>query len=63
MWYGKVSAKLKTSRGRGVVTSFILFSDVRDEVDYEFVGVDLETAQTNYYYQGVTNCKLLMPAV
>ncbi|KAH6612247.1 concanavalin A-like lectin/glucanase domain-containing protein [Chaetomium sp. MPI-SDFR-AT-0129] len=53
MWYGNVKARLKTSRGRGVVTAFILFSDVKDEIDYEFVGVDLQTAQTNYYFQGI----------
>lgn len=55
MWYGKVSATLKTSRGAGVVTAFILMSDVRDEIDFEFVGTDLTTAQTNYYFQGITN--------
>ncbi|KAL7815577.1 glycoside hydrolase [Trichoderma gracile] len=53
MWYGNVKAKFKTSRGRGVVTAFILLSDVKDEIDYEFVGVDLETAQTNWYFQGI----------
>lgn len=57
MWYGNVKAKFKTSRGAGVVTAFILLSDVKDEIDYEFVGVDLQTAQTNYYHQGITNCK------
>ncbi|KAL2261303.1 hypothetical protein VTK26DRAFT_4445 [Humicola hyalothermophila] len=55
MWYGNVKAKLKTSRGAGVVTAFILYSDVKDEIDFEWVGVDLETSQTNYYFQGVTN--------
>ncbi|WEW58918.1 putative glycosidase CRH2 [Emydomyces testavorans] len=55
MWYGKASAKLKTSRGRGVVTAFILLSDVKDEIDFEFIGVDLNTAQTNYYFQGITD--------
>jgi beta-glucanase (GH16 family) len=55
MWYGDVKARMKTSRGRGVVTAFILFSDVKDEIDYEWVGVDLETAQTNFYYQGIPN--------
>lgn len=57
MWYGNVKARMKTSRGRGVVTAFILFSDVKDEIDYEWVGVDLNTAQTNFYFQGITNCK------
>lgn len=55
MWYGNVQATFKTSRGAGVVTAFILLSDVKDEIDYEFVGVDLEDAQTNYYFQGIPN--------
>jgi len=55
MWYGNVKAKFKTSRGAGVVTAFILLSDVKDEIDYEFVGTELETAQTNFYWQGVPN--------
>jgi hypothetical protein len=61
MWYGKVSAKLKTSRGAGVVTAFILLSDVKDEIDYEFVGTELDIAQTNYYFQGIPNCKFISP--
>jgi len=55
MWYGNVKAKFKTSRGKGVVTAFILLSDVKDEIDYEFVGSGLGDAQTNYYFQGITN--------
>jgi beta-glucanase (GH16 family) len=57
VWYGKITASMRTSRGAGVVTAFILLSDVKDEIDFEFVGVDLQTAQTNYYSQGVTDCK------
>ncbi|KAJ5130995.1 Glycoside hydrolase family 16 CRH1 predicted [Penicillium bovifimosum] len=53
IWYGKVSGKIKSSRGKGVVTAFILLSDVKDEIDYEFVGADLTAVQTNYYWQGV----------
>ncbi|PNS13920.1 hypothetical protein CAC42_1411 [Sphaceloma murrayae] len=55
MWYGSVSADVTTSQGAGVVTAFILMSDVKDEIDFEWVGVDLENAQSNYYYQGITN--------
>ncbi|KAF2090008.1 glycoside hydrolase family 16 protein, partial [Saccharata proteae CBS 121410] len=55
VWYGKISAKLRTSQGAGVVTAFIMMSDVRDEIDFEFVGVDTAHAQSNYYSQGVTN--------
>jgi beta-glucanase (GH16 family) len=56
VWYGSISATMKTSRGAGVVSAFILLSDVKDEIDYEFIGVELETAQTNYYFQGITDC-------
>ena len=57
VWYGKVSAQLKTARGSGVVSAFILLSDNKDEIDFEFIGTDLQTAQSNFYWQGVTNCK------
>ena len=57
VWYGKVSATMKTSRGAGVVSAFVLFSDVQDEIDFEFVGTDLNTAQSNFYWQGVTDCE------
>jgi beta-glucanase (GH16 family) len=61
VWYGKVSAKLKTSRTAGVVTAFILLSDVKDEIDYEFVGTELTTAQTNFYFQGILDCEYPAP--
>lgn len=57
VWYGKISATMKTSRGAGVVSAFILLSDVKDEIDFEFIGTDLGTAQSNFYFQGITNCK------
>ncbi|EAU29771.1 conserved hypothetical protein [Aspergillus terreus NIH2624] len=53
LWYGKITAKVKSSRGAGVVTGFILLGDTKDEIDYEFVGADLANVQTNYYFQGV----------
>lgn len=53
LWYGNVKAKVKTGRGAGVVTAFILLSDVKDEIDYEWVGTELDIAQTNYYFQGI----------
>lgn len=53
VWYGKVSVQMKTARGAGVVTAFVLMSDVKDEIDVEFIGVDLYTAQTNYFFQGI----------
>lgn len=59
VWYGKISAKIKSSRGKGVVTAFILLSDTKDEVDFEFVGADLSNVQTNYYFQGILDCMLM----
>lgn len=61
MWYGNVKARLKTSRGAGVVSAFILLSDVKDEIDFEFIGVDLNTAQTNFYFQALPICKTQPP--
>lgn len=61
VWYGKTSAKFTTGAGAGVVTAFILLGDSKDEIDFEFVGVELTTAQTNFYSQGVTNCKFYSP--
>ncbi|QLQ79116.1 hypothetical protein HG537_0B04640 [Torulaspora globosa] len=55
MWYGKVSARLKSSHLGGVVSSFILFSNVQDEIDFEYVGADLKTVQSNFYFEGILN--------
>ncbi|PTU25082.1 hypothetical protein P175DRAFT_0426202 [Aspergillus ochraceoroseus IBT 24754] len=55
VWYGKITAKAKSSRGQGVVSSFILLSDTKDEIDYEWVGANLNQVQTNFYFQGVLN--------
>lgn len=55
LWYGKVGATLKSSRDKGVVTAFITFSDVKDEIDFEFVGYDLTHPQSNFYALGITN--------
>ncbi|KAF2657011.1 glycoside hydrolase family 16 protein [Lophiostoma macrostomum CBS 122681] len=54
VWYGNICAKLTTSQGKGVVTAFIMMSDVKDEIDFEFVGADIQNAQSNFYSQGVT---------
>ena len=63
VWYGKVSAQMKSSRGQGVVSAFILLSDVKDEIDFEFVGKDLQSAESNYYFQGITDCESTLPTV
>lgn len=55
VWYGKISAHLKTSHLQGVITAFILFSNAQDEIDYEFIGSELDLVESNYYYQAVLN--------
>lgn len=55
LWYGKVGATIKSSRDDGVVTAFITFSDVEDEIDFEFVGYNLTNPQTNFYAMGILN--------
>ncbi|CAI4642825.1 ADM_collapsed_G0038060.mRNA.1.CDS.1 [Saccharomyces cerevisiae] len=50
--YGKASVRMKTARSRGVVTAFDLTSAIGDEIDFEWLGGDLMTAQSNYYSQG-----------
>jgi len=54
VWYGKICSKISSAQGKGVVTAFILMSDVKDEIDYEWVGVDTANVQSNFYSQGVT---------
>lgn len=57
VWYGKICATMSTSQGQGVVTAFIMMSDVKDEIDFEFIGNDINNAQSNWYSQGVTDYK------
>jgi beta-glucanase (GH16 family) len=61
VWYGNIKATMKTARGAGVVTAFILMSDVKDEVDFEWLGHKLGRTETNYYWQGVKKCKYQVP--
>lgn len=61
VWYGKVTANLTSSRGAGIVSAFILLSDVKDEIDFEFIGADLTNVQSNFYYQGITECMWVHP--
>lgn len=53
IWYGNVKMKFKTSHNAGVVSAAILFSQVEDEIDFEWVGSELDTTETNFYYEGI----------
>ncbi|ORY88625.1 concanavalin A-like lectin/glucanase domain-containing protein, partial [Leucosporidium creatinivorum] len=49
--YGNISAKIKSSPELGLVTSFILLSGTKDEIDWEFTN-NLTSAGSAYFYQG-----------
>ncbi|KAK4056085.1 putative glycosidase CRH2 [Microbotryomycetes sp. JL221] len=51
IWYGNVTARIKSSVEPGVVTSFSLISGVQDEIVWEFTGA-IDTASTNYFRRG-----------
>jgi len=53
VYYGTITARLKTGRWDGVVTAFITMSDIRDEIDWEWPGSNTTTAQSNFFWQGV----------
>ena len=55
VWYGKIATTMTTSKGPGVVTAFIMMSDVKDEIDFEFIGSDTQHVQSNFYWQGTLN--------
>ncbi|KAH9860996.1 hypothetical protein IAQ61_010732, partial [Plenodomus lingam] len=61
VWYGKICSKLSTAQGKGVVTAFILMSDVKDEIDFEWVGVDTGHVQSNFYSQDTNGKNLTVP--
>ncbi|GMM49188.1 hypothetical protein DASB73_001460 [Starmerella bacillaris] len=62
LWYGKVTIRMKTAGTTGIVSDFILLSGVKDEIDYEFVGYNLTSAQTNYYWQGILDYENMIGA-
>ncbi|RHZ83693.1 hypothetical protein Glove_88g5 [Diversispora epigaea] len=58
MLYGTVSARIKSgSSSLGVVSSFVISNNtaltIGDEIDLEWVGLNPNEVQTNYYWHGV----------
>ncbi|KAI0217432.1 putative glycosidase CRH2 [Massospora cicadina] len=51
--YGNLVARMKSSRVGGIVSAFVLMSSQKDEIDWEWVGKDEYSSQTNYYVKGV----------
>ncbi|KAG2171800.1 hypothetical protein INT43_008180 [Umbelopsis isabellina] len=50
MQYGSVEAKIMAAPVGGIVTAFIYMAPGKDEIDYEWVGDQVQTA---YYYRGI----------
>ena len=52
--FGKVEVELKAANGTGIVSSVVLLSDDKDEIDIELLGGDKTQFQTNYFSKGNT---------
>ncbi|CZT00101.1 related to cell wall protein (putative glycosidase) [Rhynchosporium agropyri] len=52
--FGKVSVTMKAAPGTGVISSFILESQDLDEIDFEWVGGDVNNVQSNFFGKGNT---------
>ncbi|KAJ2963881.1 hypothetical protein NQZ79_g1080 [Umbelopsis isabellina] len=50
MQYGSIEAKIMAAPVGGIVTAFIYMAPGKDEIDYEWVGDQVQTA---YYYRGI----------
>lgn len=50
--FGTVSVIMKAAKGVGVISSIVLESDDLDEVDWEFLGGNSTSVQTNYFGKG-----------
>lgn len=52
--YGRVEINMKSAKGKGIVSSAFLLSDVGDELDIEFLG-DQELVEFNWFRKGDTS--------
>lgn len=60
--YGKCQVNLKAAKAQGVITAIVLISSVGDEIDFELLGNEVTTVQSNYFHLGnldYTKMKLL----
>lgn len=53
--YGRYEVRMKSAKGKGIVSSIVMQSDVRDEIDWELLGSDPSKVQTNYFGKGNTD--------
>ncbi|KAI1427880.1 concanavalin A-like lectin/glucanase domain-containing protein [Xylaria sp. FL1777] len=52
IFFGKIDVEVEAAPGQGIVTSSVLQSDDRDEIDWEWIGSDTAQVQTNYFGKG-----------
>ncbi|KAI0969542.1 concanavalin A-like lectin/glucanase domain-containing protein [Xylaria arbuscula] len=52
IFFGKIDVVVQAAPGQGIVTSSVLQSDDRDEIDWEWIGSDSAQVQTNYFGKG-----------
>lgn len=52
IFFGQVEVIMKAASGQGIVSSIVLQSDDRDEVDWEWIGGNTTHVQTNYFGKG-----------
>ncbi|KAJ5673578.1 hypothetical protein N7507_002705 [Penicillium longicatenatum] len=55
IFFGEVSVTMKAAPGQGVVSSIVFESDDLDEIDWEALGGDSTTIETNYFGKGDTS--------
>ncbi|KAL9036268.1 MAG: hypothetical protein Q9214_006212, partial [Letrouitia sp. 1 TL-2023] len=53
-FFGRVEFVVKAAPGVGIVSSMVLLSQDLDEIDWEFLGGQTSTVQTNYFGKGYT---------
>lgn len=54
IFWGSVSVVMKCAGGQGIISTLVLLSDDLDEVDWEMMGGNVTTAQSNYFGKGNT---------
>ncbi|KAJ1554353.1 hypothetical protein HK096_003962, partial [Nowakowskiella sp. JEL0078] len=60
IYYGKFTASFSAAAVPGAVTAFITMSDVHDEIDYEVVGSNTASIQSNIFYRGIAEYDSLL---
>lgn len=52
--FGNVEWTIKVAPGQGVISSAVLLSDALDEIDFEWLGGESASVQSNYFAKGNT---------